>query len=216
MVREAERNRTYIMKLKIRLAGLASEDARARLAACGLRCTATILLWFLMVSVVAGQGASAPTKTACKGWDNAFLTTFHTAFVLVLIGTCLLGLFLPLLAGHIFWWVTASRARIVRITMGMLAASILGVIIYPRFIGLGNFGYSGINPRYLDCEGIQFGASGLFGGLLGRDVAAISQWPAMLALLCIGAVSGGILAFLISEALVKALGVTSKVSGEGS
>lgn len=165
-------------------------------------------------AAAAGQGAaSAPSKTACKGWDNAFLTTFHMVLVLVLVGTFVLSLGLPLLVGRLFWWITASRARILWITVAVLSLSVLGVVVYPRLVGLGNFGYSGVNPRYLECEGMQFGAAGLFGGLIGRDVAAISQWPAMIAFLIAGALAGGLLSFLVSETLVKSVGITSKVSG---
>lgn len=186
--------------------------ARRRLATAGLRFLTAIFLLSMAAGSALGQ-AAPPSRTACKGWDNAFLTTFHTAFVLVLAGTCVLGLITPLLIGRFFWWVTASRARILWITIAVLSLSVLGVIVYPRVAGLGNFGYSGINSKYLECAGTQFGAAGLFGGLLGRDVAAISQWPAMLMLLCAAALVGGLLAFFVSEALVKSIGITSKVSG---
>lgn len=188
-----------------------------KLTAIALSCLITVFVWMLLSGDALAQGtaAAAPlSKTACKGWDNAFLTTFHTAFVLVLVGTCLLGLVFPLLIGRFFWWATASRARILWITLAILIFSVVSVVIYPRFVGLGGLGYSGINQRYLECEGVQFGASGLFGGLIGREVAAISQWPAMATALLIAAVVGGGLAFFISEALVKSLGITSKVSGE--
>lgn len=187
--------------------------ARRRAFAIGLRCLATASAWALTGVVAAGQNGAAPSKTACKGWDNAFLTTFHMVFALVLVGTFVLSLSVPLLAGRLFWWITASRSRILWITLAVLVASVLGVVVYPRFVGLGNFGYSGVNPRYLDCEGMQFGAAGLFGGLIGRDVAAITQWPAMIAFLIGAALIGGLLAFLVSEALVKSMGITSKVSG---
>ncbi|HWW77799.1 MAG TPA: hypothetical protein VNZ44_20510 [Pyrinomonadaceae bacterium] len=163
--------------------------------------------------MTAAQGAAAPSKTACKGWDNAFLTTFHMAFAFVFIGAFALSLGAPLLAGRLFWWITASRARILWITLGVLLLSVFGVVVYPRFVGLGNLGFSGVSQRYLDCEGTQFGAAGLFGGLIGHDVAAISQWPAMTALLAVAALAGGALSFVVSETLVKSIGITSKVSG---
>jgi hypothetical protein len=192
-----------------------SERSGKRFAAIIWRCLTCAFIWLLLSIDALGQGTTtAPSKTACKGWDNAFLTTFHTAFALVLLGTFVLGLALPLLIGRYFWWATASRARILWITLGILIVSVLGVVVYPRFIGLGGFVYSGVNPRYPECAGMQFGASGLFGGLIGRDVAAISQWPAMAIFLFGAAVGGGGLAFLVSEVLVKSLGITSKVSGE--
>jgi hypothetical protein len=191
-------------------------QARERLSGIALRCLATASLWALLGTCAIAQqqgGGAAPSKTACKGWDNSFLTTFHMTFVLVLVGTFALSLCVPLVAGRLFWWITASRMRIFWITSAILVASVIGTVIYPRFLGLGNFGYTGISPRYLDCEGMSFGATGLFSGLIGRDVAAISQWPAMILLLVAAALAGGLLSLIVSETLVKSMGITSKVSG---
>src|ERR1051325_8732210 len=96
-------------------------DCGARVHRIALRCLATISLWAMTGAAAAGQGAaSAPSKTACKGWDNAFLTTFHMVLVLVLVGTFVLSLGLPLLVGRLFWWITASRARILWITVAVI------------------------------------------------------------------------------------------------
>jgi hypothetical protein len=178
-----------------------------------LRLLPVALLMLLAGDAWAQANAGLPSKTSCKGWDDAFLSTFHTVLVLVLLGTCLLGLLLPLLIGRYFWWITAARARIFWITAAMLVFSVFGVVVYPRLLGLGGFGYSAVDERYLDCEGVSFGATGLFGGLIGEGVAAISQWPAMSLFLLAAAIVGGLLAFLISEALIRSLGITSKVSG---
>lgn len=179
-----------------------------------LLCLLTFTALMLLASdAFAQSNTGLPSKTSCKGWDDAFLATFHTALILVLFGTCLLGLLLPLLIGRYFWWITAARARIFWITAAMLIFSLLGVVVYPRFFGLGGFGYSAVNVRYLDCEGVPFGATGLFGGQIGNGVAAISQWPAMSLLLLAAAIVGGLLAFLICEVLIRSLGITSKVSG---
>ena len=96
-----------------------------------------------------------------------------------------------------------------------IALAILGVALGPWVIGLGRYWFGGVDPKYFDCEGVAFGAEGLFGGLLGAGVAAIAQWPFMVIGFTGAAILGGLAAWVVGGLLNRmALGVPARVKGE--
>src|SRR6185295_5417444 len=108
-----------------------------------------------------------------------------------------LGPLLGLLLGSRFWHLAAPRLRNWigaggSFTVSMLAT--IGLTALPRGMGFGWGWFSGVSPRYPDCGALGFGARGLFDGLIGGGVPAISQLLTLAALLLTASLLGGLLA----------------------
>lgn len=99
--------------------------------------------------------------------------------------------------------------------MSIFATVILSTVFVamPFVTGFGTFLFAGVDQAYSACETTKFGATGLLFGLVGSGIAAISQWPAVLALVLAACVVGGLLAFVVSAILVKRVGLPSRVRG---
>jgi hypothetical protein len=172
-----------------------------------------VFVIFVLAPVAFGQPGASVSRTQCKVWDDAFLTIFNWALVIVFIAALVLSLLSGLL-GRLIWSFTSPNIRILIVTFSCLLLMILGVGLGPWTIGLGRAWFSGIDPRYFDCTSTQFGAEGLFAGQLGAGVSAIAQTPAIIVALSAAAILGGILALLISSTALRVLGVPAKVKGE--
>lgn len=170
----------------------------------------------LIPSDTAGQTATTPTRTQCRQWDDAFIATFNIAFWVTLFLTLLCSLLIPPLCGRFYWWLTRPLLRVVWISLIFLGISSLAVIVWPYSVGLGWLWFNGVDPKYLDCESVQFGASGLFDGLMGRGIAAIALWPVMFACLLIAAIVGGGLAIGTSKIMCRFRGIGSRVKEESA
>ncbi len=164
---------------------------------------------------VFSQTDSLPTRTACKQWDDAYLEFFNAFFWLTLIGSFALSIILPLLLGHFAWWATSPRWRIAWVTLGVfLFGGVLMVIVWPHMLGFGWLIYSGVGEEYPACAKVtQFGAEGLLNGAVGANVAAIALWPYMLLFFLVAALIGATMAFVLSEFLVRYLGLYVRVKG---
>lgn len=99
--------------------------------------------------------------------------------------------------------------------MSIFATVILSTVFVamPFVTGFGTFLFAGVDQAYSACETTKFGATGLLFGLVGSGIAAISQWPAVLALVLAACVVGGLLAFVVSAILVNRVGLPSRVRG---
>jgi hypothetical protein len=177
-----------------------------------------LLVAIAIISILAinifGQSSGVPTRTQCKGWDDAYLTVFHYSLVAGLVGSYILNMFSGIF-GRVFWLFTSLPLRIIVVTLTCVAITVGGIALGPWTVGLGHWWFSGVDPRYFDCEGVQFGGEGLFGGLMGSGLAVLSQWPIMMVALSSTSILGGILAWLTSVVLNRwALGVPAKVKGE--
>jgi len=97
--------------------------------------------------------------------------------------------------------------------MSLLIAVALTTILVglPFVFGFGGFIFSGIDPTYFNCETVRFGATGLVFGLVGSGIAAVSQWLAMLVLLTVSCVLGGLIALVTSEILARYIGLRARV-----
>lgn len=175
---------------------------------------ATVALIGLTYAACAyGQSATAPTRTQCKQWDDSYLFLLNLFLIGGVFLPLVLSLSLPPLLGKRIWMLTAPRARILAITSllaVLLTAAFLGV---PAVFGFGRVMFSGIDPAYLYCETMNFGATGLLLGLIGPGVAALSQWLTVLALLAISCALGGVIALLVSEMLRSWFGLRARVGG---
>lgn len=176
---------------------------------------AMAVVWMSVASAAWGQTPSAPpSRIQCKQWDDAYLWLFNYA----LWGTLALTFALSWLAGFLgkfSWFFTAPRLRIIVVTAFCFVLATVGVALGPSTVGLGHLWFGGVDPRYFECEGAQFGAAGFFDGLVGLGVPAIAQWPVMTMAFALAAVLGGALAWLSSDFMNKVtLGVPSKVKLE--
>lgn len=169
------------------------------------------LLSFLFCSVAGFAQNGGPSRTQCKQWDDSYLFLLNLFLLAGLVLTPAINLFLPPLFGRRVWGLTAPRMRI--FYTSLLVALVLTTLFValPFVVGFGTFIFSGINQSYFNCETLKFGASGLVFGLIGAGFAAISQWLAVLILLVISCVLGGLIALIVSELLVASIGLRSRV-----
>lgn len=177
------------------------------------RVSTVALVVLACATCVCGQTAAAPTRTQCKQWDDSYLFLMNLFLVGGVLLPLVLSLSLPPLLGRRFWILTAPRARILAISSllaVLLTAAFIGV---PSLFGFGHFLFSGIDPSYLYCQTMNFGATGLLFGLLGPGVAALSQWLTVLALLAIACTLGGIITLFVSETLRSWFGLRARVGG---
>lgn len=173
-----------------------------------------LALFTLTAAEAWGQTAGAPTRTQCKQWDDAYLRLFEYALWGALAGTFILCM-LAGLFGKTFWWCTAPSLRILVVSLACLILIVAGIALGPWVVGLGHWWFSGVDPRYLDCESVQFGAEGFMG--VGAGVAVISQWPIMITALSAAAILGGFTAWGVSALANRiALGVPARVKGEAA
>jgi hypothetical protein len=173
----------------------------------------TVTLVVLACTVCAYGQTGAPTRTQCKQWDDSYLFLLNLFLIGGVFLPLVLSLSLPPLLGKRIWMLTAPRARILAITSFLavlLTAAFFGV---PGVFGFGRMMFSGIDPAYLYCKTMNFGATGLLFGLMGPGVAALSQWLTVLALLAISCALGGVIALLVSEMLRSWFGLRARVGG---
>jgi len=174
---------------------------------------ATVSLVVLACAMCAfSQTAVAPTRTQCKLWDDSYNFLLNLFLIGGVSLPLILTLCLPPLFGRGIWLITAPRVRIVTISTIVavfLTAAFLGA---PAVFGFGRFIFGGVDQAYLNCETMNFGASGLLFGLIGPGIAALSQWLTVLALLTTSSALGGVVALLVSETLRSWFGLRARVS----
>jgi hypothetical protein len=173
-----------------------------------------VLAWST-TAVAWGQAVSSPSNTQCRQWDDAFVGVFEAGFWACAGGSLLLGLLIGFL-GRLFWLAAAPRLRI--LVAACLAFGVIGtaIIALPWVGGFGRLWFSGVSEGYRDCLDRSFGATGLFGGLIGQGVAGLAQWPALLGLLALAALVGGLLAWGVSEGLARGSGLRKRAKGEAA
>jgi hypothetical protein len=175
------------------------------------------LFVFVSVCITAyAQSDEGPSRTQCKQWDDSYLFIFNFFLIISLLLPLALNTLFPPVLGRRFWFLTSPRLRL--IFMSLFAAIILSAafVAIPFVIGFGTFIFAGVDQAYFGCEATKFGATGLLFGLVGSGVAAISQWPVVLALLMSASIVGGLVAFAVSEILVTRVGLPSRVRGIGA
>jgi hypothetical protein len=156
---------------------------------------------------------SAPRRTECLQWDEAYAQMVALGVVGASILALVLGLTVGLLFGRQVWWAASPRGRIwIAGAMAFLFASFT-IVVWPRVLPLGKLLYASIDPRYPDCQTMAFGAPGLLGGLLGQGVAAYAQWQAIELLLLGSCALGALVAWVASEALVRNRGLEAMARG---
>ena len=177
------------------------------------RVVSCVLMGLLCFISVCGQTNDAPTRTQCKQWDDSYLFLFDFFLLAGLLLPLALNTLLPPTFGRRFWPLTAPRLRV--LCMSLFSAAVLAIVFVamPFVIGFGRFIFAGVGQAYFACETTRFGGTGLLFGLVGSGIAAIAQWPAVLALLMSACVVGGLVAFGVSAVLVKRLGLPSRVRG---
>jgi hypothetical protein len=166
-------------------------------------------------SVVSAQTVSAPSRTQCRQWDDAYLGAFDTGFWVCGIATLVLALLAGLL-GRVSWPAAAPRLRLLFVAVFVVLLIEVGLIALPWTLGFGWLWFSAIDTNYFDCIPRSFGAQGFFGGLIGAGVAAVAQWPTMIFLLMIPAAAAGLVAWLVSELAARFFGLRRLARREGA
>jgi hypothetical protein len=173
----------------------------------------TILcLWILLIVTVAAQ-TSQPRRTACLQWDQAYNQIVILGMAGAAIGSVVFWLGAAFLFGRHAWWAASPRARVWIMALFSGTVAELLVVVWPRLLGFGRALFSAIDPQYVDCQTTPFGAPGLLYGVIGQGVNAYSQWPAITGLVYGAALVGGVVAWLISEAIVKSSGLQTMAQG---
>ena len=171
---------------------------------CLIVCTVS---WTLSVS------AQEVTRTQCKQWDDTYLSLLNLFALLGVILPILFNLTLPPAFARYSWILTAPRLRIFLGALSVyLILSILFVVL-PLVVGFGWFIFSGIDPAYVDCATIKFGASGIVFGLVGEGTPGVAQWSTILVLLFSACLLGAVIAHIISNFLIARIGIHSLVRG---
>jgi len=170
--------------------------------------TATLLL----ASVLVAQ-PGLPRRTSCLQWDQAYNQIIILGMAGAAIGSVVFWLGAAFLFGRHAWWAASPRARVWVAAFFSGTVAELLVVVWPRVLGFGRALFSAIDPQYVDCQTTPFGAPGLLYGLIGPGVNAYSQWPAITGLLYGAALVGGVVAWLISEAIVRSSGLQTTAQG---
>ena len=172
-----------------------------------------VLICLACVVNAYAQSDANPSRTQCKQWDDNYLFLLNLFLLAGVFLPLALNLFLPPLLGSRIWVLTAPRMRI--LYTSLIVAVVLTTVLVglPFVLGFGHFIFSGIDPTYFNCETVRFGATGLVFGLVGGGIAAVAQWLAMLVLLTVSSVLGGLIAFVVSEILARYIGLRARVRG---
>jgi hypothetical protein len=172
-----------------------------------------ILLAVLFLSIDVCAQNAVPSRTQCKQWDDNYLFLLNLFLLAGVFLPLALNLFLPPLLGRRIWMLTAPRMRI--FYTSLIVAIVLTTVLVgvPFVFGFGRFIFSGIDQTYFICETMRFGATGLVFGLVGSGIAAVSQWLAMLMLLTVSCLLGGVIALVTSKILASYVGLRARVRG---
>ncbi|MEO8382838.1 MAG: hypothetical protein ABI779_24485 [Acidobacteriota bacterium] len=180
---------------------------RYRAASC-----AGLIGGFAIATLVYGQ--VLPRRTECFQWDQAYGQMVLFSVIGAAITATVLGLTIGLLFGRHFWWAASPRKRIwVAALLVVYPLAEFIVVLWPRIFGFGRLLFSSIDARYADCQAMAFSAPGLLGGIIGQGVAAYGQWQVISALLLGACAVGGLLAWILSELFVRALGLERIAQG---
>lgn len=176
-----------------------------------IRLLTTGLIIFLCCVAVAAQTEAGPSRTQCKQWDDSYVFLFDVFLGIGILLPTALNTLLPPLLGKRFWVFASPRLRLVYLSL--FAAGVLATLFValPFVIGFGQFIFIGVGPQYLACESQKFNGNGLLFGLIGKGLAAVSQWPFVLMLLIAASIVGGLIAYLISVTVVKRVGLPSRI-----
>ncbi|HET7436109.1 MAG TPA: hypothetical protein VFN10_15470 [Thermoanaerobaculia bacterium] len=164
---------------------------------------------FVVVACWSVAAQEGPRKTECRQWDEAYLTLFETFIAIAFASSTALALSTGLL-GRRYWWAASPARRTCISTVGTFGTVAFSLEAWPRLIGFGSVWFSGIGPQYFDCQERAFNATGLFDGVIGANVPALAQWPAITAILLASALAGGTLAFVAGRLIVKFSGLAAK------
>ena len=175
-----------------------------------MRITRNLGLLFLASGAMA-QGALR--KTDCLQWDRAYAQAATLGLAGAAVFALVLGLTIGLLFGRQLWWAASPRGRIWIAGGAAFVLVDLLIVAWPRVLPLGRLLYASVDPRYPQCQTMAFGAPGLLGGLIGPGVAAYAQWQAISLLLLGGSAIGTLLAWVMSEALVRNRGLEAVARG---
>jgi hypothetical protein len=156
-----------------------------------------------------GKARPKPSNVSCKIWDDAYLTIFHNSFAGVFAGAVLLPFFLAPL-GRRSWLMTRHSARAAVTASLLFLAAILLIVAWPWVFGFGNFIFTGVQQDYMFCTEVTFRRSGLFGGLVGAGVPAVSLWWVMVLSFAAAAAAGFALSWLLATIVAHIGGVPAR------
>jgi hypothetical protein len=162
-----------------------------------------LFLWLAGATQVAAQ----VRRTSCLQWDQAYNQIVVLGMAGAAIGSVVFWLASAFVFGRHVWWAASARARVWIAAFFSGTVAELIVVVWPRVLGFGRALFSAIDPQYVDCQTMPFAGPGLLFGLIGQGVSAFSQWPAITGLLYGAALVGGVIAWLISEAIVHSSGL---------
>ncbi len=176
-------------------------------------------IWLLTLLTVCWGGVEVlaqtglPRRTECLQWDEAYGQIILFGLIGAAVAALVLGLLIGFIAGRQFWWAASPRARIwIAALLIVFPVLEMLIVIWPRLFGFGRLLYSAVDPRYVDCQSMPFGAPGIL-GFIGRGVAAYGQWPWISGLLLTACAVGGLVAWILSETIVSSSGMASIAKG---
>lgn len=151
-----------------------------------------------------------PRRTECLQWDQAYGQAVLFGMIGAAVAAIVLGLTIGFLAGRQTWWAASPRSRIwIAALLIVFPLTVFVIVAWPRIFGFGKLLFSSVDPRYVQCSAMSFGAPGLLNGLIGEGVAAYGQWQVITGLLLGACAVGALVAWIISEVIVRSSGLES-------
>gem|GEM_PF-4799932 len=151
-----------------------------------------------------------PRRTECLQWDQAYGEAVLFGMIGAGVAAIVLSLTIGFLAGRQTWWAASPRARIwIAALLIVFPVTVFVIVAWPRIFGFGKLLFTSVDPRYVQCSAMSFGAPGLLNGLIGEGVSAYGQWQVITALLLGSCAVGALVAWIISEVIVRSSGLES-------
>ena len=184
--------------------------SRATAACLALAATFVIALGPGALAAPQAEAAAPPTIPECYGWDLAYATVTDNWLVWGIV--IVIGLTWALMPFGRRSWVLAHPTRRAAIAAVVTwVALCLLLVAWPQVIGLDSGLFRGVPEAYRGCANLQFSAVGLVWGRVGPGVAALVQWPLVLALAAASAFCGLVLSLLLHAVLRRYVGLSPRV-----
>lgn len=179
-----------------------------------MRAAITLFL-FLLAAQVMAQGP--PRRTECLQWDQAYGQAVLGGVGGTAVFAVVAGLTIGFAFGRQFWFGASPRTRVWVAGGTVFVLAVFLIVAWPRMLPLGKFPYASVDPRYADCQTIAFGAPGILHGWIGEGVAAYAQWLVITLLLAGSSGFGTLVAWILSEAILRGRGLEAmaRAGGEG-
>ena len=147
-----------------------------------------------------------PNQNECRQGDRTLVAIFHTGLLIAVLAPLLMNFVLAPL-GRRFWLFAKPMRRIPLLSLITLLFVLAIGPGSPWLLGPGTGWLASMPQSYLACADVNFGASGIFFGLVGKNQAAIALWLPMTLILIAATLVGCGITLLLQRVLAANLGI---------